>query len=79
MESIVDKVKSQIEELLYENAADFEIAKVLKKDIKLYFDTLEETFTTSGGKDFLVKHLEEYGVKEPGVTKLTPETVEWRN
>jgi len=52
----VDKVKAQIEELLYENAADFEIAKVLKKDIKLYFDTLEETFTTTGGKDFLVKH-----------------------
>jgi len=56
MESIVDKVKAQIEELLYENAADFEIAKVLKKDISLYFDTLENTFTTSGGKDFLVKH-----------------------
>jgi len=56
MESIVDKVKAQIEELLYEDAADFEIAKVLKKDIKLYFDTLEETFATTGGKDFLVKH-----------------------
>ncbi|WP_309497525.1 nucleotidyltransferase [Sulfurovum sp.] len=52
----MDKVKSQIEELLYENAADFKIAKVLKNDIKLYFDTLEETFATSGGKDFLVKH-----------------------
>lgn len=52
----MDKVKAQIEELLYENAADFEIAKVLKKDIKLYFDTLEETFATTGGKDFLVKH-----------------------
>ena len=56
MESIVDKVKAQIEELLYENAADFEIAKALKKDIKRYFDTLEDTFATSGGKDFLVKH-----------------------
>jgi len=52
----LDKVKAQIEELLYENAADFEIAKVLKKDIKIYFDTLEETFATTGGKDFLVKH-----------------------
>lgn len=56
MESILDTVKAQIEELLYENAADFEIAKVLKKDIKLYFNTLEETFATTGGKDFLVKH-----------------------
>jgi len=52
----VDKVKAEIEALLYENAADFEIAKVLKKEIKNYFDTLEETFATSGGKDFLVKH-----------------------
>ena len=52
----MDKVKSQIEELLFENAADFEIAKVLKQEIKRYFDTLEETFATSGGKDFLVKH-----------------------
>ena len=56
MESIVEKVKAQIEELLYENAQDFEIAKVLKKDIKYYFSNLEETFSNSGGKDFLVKH-----------------------
>jgi len=56
MESILDTVKAQIEELLYNNAADFEIAKVLKKDIKLYFETLEDTFATTGGKDFLVKH-----------------------
>ncbi len=52
----MDTVKAQIEELLYNNAPDFEIAKVLKKDIKTYFDTLEETFSHSGGKDFLVKH-----------------------
>ncbi len=52
----MDKVKAQIEELLYENAADFEIAKVLKKDIKHYFENLEEIFSNSGGKDFLVKH-----------------------
>ncbi|GIU01699.1 nucleotidyltransferase [Sulfurovum sp. TSL6] len=52
----MNTLEAQIEELLYNKAADFEIAKVLKKDIKLYFDTLEETFATSGGKDFLVKH-----------------------
>ncbi|MCF6244974.1 MAG: HD domain-containing protein [Sulfurovum sp.] len=52
----MNNIKSQIEGLLYENASDFEIAKVLKEDIKLYFDTLEKTFSTSGGKDFLVKH-----------------------
>jgi len=49
-------LKSEIESLLYENASDFQIAKVLKKDIEIYFDTLEDTFATSGGKDFLVKH-----------------------
>jgi len=52
----VDRVKAQIEELLYANAPHFEIAKVLKGEIKCYFDTLEESFATSGGKDFLVKH-----------------------
>jgi len=52
----VDDVRLQIEALLYENAPDFKIAKVLKRDIKSYFETLEETFATSGGKDFLVKH-----------------------
>jgi len=52
----VDRVKAEIEELLYTNAPHFEIAKVLKGEIKRYFDTLEETFATSGGKDFLVKH-----------------------
>ncbi len=52
----MDDVKIQIEALLYENAPDFKIAKVLKQDIKSYFDTLEETFATSGGKDFLVQH-----------------------
>jgi len=52
----LEKVKAQIEELLYNDAKDFEIAKVLKKDIKNYFGNLEETFANSGGKDFLVKH-----------------------
>ena len=52
----MDKLKAKIEELLYENASDLQIAKVLKKDISLYFDTLEITFSNSGGKDFLVKH-----------------------
>jgi len=52
----LNSVKAQIEELLYDNAPDFEIAKVLKQEINTYLDTLEETFATSGGKDFLVKH-----------------------
>ena len=52
----MNQIKAQIEELLHENGSDFEIAKVLKENIKLYFDTLEDTFATSGGKDFLVMH-----------------------
>ena len=48
--------KERIEELLYQNAEDFEMAKVLKADIAAYFMTLDETFSTSDGKDFLVKH-----------------------
>ena len=48
--------KQQIENLLYENASDFEIAKVLKQDIKEYFGTLEESFAQNSGKKFLVKH-----------------------
>jgi len=48
--------KQQIENLLQENASDFEIAKVLKQDIKEYFGTLEESFIQNSGKDFLVKH-----------------------
>jgi len=48
--------KQQIENLLYENASDFEIAKILKQDIKEYFGTLEESFAQNSGKHFLVKH-----------------------
>ncbi|MCB4743334.1 MAG: HD domain-containing protein [Sulfurovum sp.] len=52
----MDRLKREIEVLLYENATDFEIAKIMKKSIKEYFETLEETFANTGGKDFLVKH-----------------------
>jgi len=53
---ILHTIKTEIEELIYNNATDFEIAKVLKREIKLYFGRLDETFANSGGKDFLVKH-----------------------
>ncbi len=48
--------KERIKELLYQNAEDFDMAKVLKADIADYFTMLDETFRTSDGKDFLVKH-----------------------
>ncbi|MEY3002795.1 MAG: hypothetical protein RLZZ428_1170, partial [Pseudomonadota bacterium] len=53
---IVDSITVEIETLLSQHAPDFKIAKALKTDIKYYFSTLEDTFRTSGGKDFLVKH-----------------------
>jgi len=52
----MEDIKAKIETLLYENAADFEISKLLKQDIKDYFGTLEESFSQNNGKNFLVKH-----------------------
>jgi hypothetical protein len=49
------RYKTKIETLLYENAKDFEISKLLKQDIKEYFGTLEESFSQNSGKNFLVK------------------------
>lgn len=45
-----------IEDLIYNNADSFEIAKVLKADIKEYFTTLDEVFAQNSGKAFLVSH-----------------------
>ncbi len=52
----MEDIKAQIETLLYEEAPDFEISKLLKRDIKTYFETLEESFANSSGKGFLLKH-----------------------
>jgi len=52
----VDIAKEEIEELLYNNATSFEIAKVIKKNLNNYFGSLENRFRKSGGKDFLVQH-----------------------
>ena len=46
----------KVEQLIQENATDFEMATILKADIKAYFDTLPELFSQSSGKDFLLKH-----------------------
>ena len=62
--------KQQIENLLHENASDFEIAKVLKQDIKEYFGTLEESFAQNSGKDFLVKHTRKIDSLIQGVYKI---------
>ncbi|MCK4441831.1 MAG: nucleotidyltransferase, partial [Sulfurovaceae bacterium] len=48
--------QKEIEDLLYHKVVNFEIAKVLKKRIKTYFSTLEDSFSHSKGRDFLFKH-----------------------
>ncbi len=52
----MEDIKTKIETLLYKDAPDFEISKLLKQDIKEYFGTLEESFAQNNGKNFLVKH-----------------------
>ncbi len=52
----MEDIKTKIETLLYKNAKDFEISKLLKQEIKEYFGTLEESFSQNNGKNFLVKH-----------------------
>jgi [protein-PII] uridylyltransferase len=46
----------EIENLISQNAEDFEIAKLIKKEIKEYLGSLDEIFNTTQGKDFFVKH-----------------------
>ena len=50
------ELKLKIEELLEQNAPDFEIAKLIREDLNSYYKTLPNLFKQSGGKDFLVKH-----------------------
>ena len=49
-------IRAQIEELLHNRASDLAISKALQQTIKNYFNSLEEIFTKTQGKDFLVKH-----------------------
>ncbi|NKQ41630.1 MAG: HD domain-containing protein [Sulfurovum sp.] len=52
----MSSLSHKVEQLLYDKATDFEIAKAIKEDIKIYFETLPELFSQTGGKDFLLKH-----------------------
>jgi len=52
----MENIKREIETLLYQNASDFEVSKLLKSYIKQYYKTLDKTFSKNNGKDFLVKH-----------------------
>ena len=46
----------QIEELISNNATDFQISKVFKTYYKNYLDSIDTTVETTGGKDFFIKH-----------------------
>ena len=50
------ELKVKIEELIQQKAPDFEIAKLIRQDLKNYYETLPQTFKESTGKDFLVKY-----------------------
>ena len=52
----MEDLKIKVEDLLHNNASDFEVSKLLKQNIKEYFETLEESFRQNNGKNFLVKH-----------------------
>ncbi len=49
-------IQTQIEDLIENNAPDFEISKLFKQEIKTYKESLRELFEDNQGKDFLVKH-----------------------
>lgn len=50
------ELKYHIEELISQNASDFEISKLIKSHIKNYLNSLDKIFEENQGKDFLVKH-----------------------
>ncbi len=49
-------LQQKIEELISQKADDFEVAKVIREEIKEYFQSLEHIFNENWGKKFLVKH-----------------------
>lgn len=46
----------KIEELIENKAEDFQIAKIIKCEIKEYLSSLDDIYEQSSGKDFFVKH-----------------------
>lgn len=50
------ELQQRIEELIAQNADDFEVSKAIRDSYKLYINSLEGLFKESNGKNFLVKH-----------------------
>ncbi len=55
-DKLLQELKKSIEDLIAQNAPDFQIAKLIKSDLEEYYKTLPLRFAENGGKDFLVKH-----------------------
>ncbi len=53
---MINELNVQIEELISQEAPDFEISKLFRNYFKEYFKTIDETLDESIGKDFFVKH-----------------------
>ena len=56
LEYIMISLNIKIEELIENEAPDFQIAKAIKDEIKIYLNSLDEIYEESSGKDFFVKH-----------------------
>lgn len=52
----LNEVNLKVEELISNNASDFEISKVFKNHIKEYKKSIDIVLDTTGGKDFFVKN-----------------------
>lgn len=52
-------LKFEVEEKLVTNCDDFEISKLIKKEIRSYINSLEEKFKETQGKQFLYRHTKE--------------------
>ena len=50
------KLEEKIEDLISQNADNFQISKMIKQEIKEYLASLDLIFEANQGKDFLVKH-----------------------
>jgi len=53
---MISELNIQIEELVSQGAADFEISKVFKTEIKKYITSIHDRHDELGGKDFFVSH-----------------------
>ncbi len=53
---MLNELTLQIEDLISNNASDFEISKVFKNHIKNYKNSINTILETTGGKDFFVKN-----------------------